>query len=120
VALSDWSMCHAFISPPVFHLYLYGCATWMPNVPSILLYVCHIIYTNDTWHFFIGPHGAPKIPFLGDMWQPVVFPHHHADINMMSYVICMKFTIMIHGSLWDCHVAPPLTFDMFDHNFDRP
>jgi hypothetical protein len=43
---------------------------------------CHVAVQNSMWHFSIGPHTDRKMPKMGDMWQPLVFPHHHVDVIM--------------------------------------
>jgi hypothetical protein len=53
------------------------------------------------WHNPIGPWIGPKVPKLGDMWQPLVLPHHHADYNMthvisFSYYVCCMDVDVIH------------------------
>jgi hypothetical protein len=40
------------------------------------------------WHVFIGPHVNLKSPKMSDMWQPLVLPHHHADIIMTCVSLC--------------------------------
>jgi hypothetical protein len=58
---------------------------------------CHVsvqtVWTA-TWHDPIGPRIDPKMPKLGDTWQPLVLPHHHVDIMMTS----------------TCHVSPSFSF----------
>jgi hypothetical protein len=61
--------------------------------PTTCLYRCHVIVQTSMsachstvqtsmWHDPIGPWISPKMPKLGDMWQPLVLPHHHSDISM--------------------------------------
>jgi hypothetical protein len=115
VALSDWSMCHAFIGPPVSSpVYLPPHIQSPSTCTSMSCMDATSSCMDDMWHFFIGPHGPPKMPKMSDTWQPVMLPCHHADISMTSSVSCMTCMDMPRGILWACHVAPPLTFDLFD------
>jgi hypothetical protein len=95
---------HSLIGPCVMlslvHLSTTSSSIHLPHEASTSSYGFHVIHTDDTWHFFIGPHGPPKIPFSGDTWKLVVLPRHHVDVNMMSYISCMTYMDRPHGSLW--------------------
>jgi len=49
---------------------------------------CHIsvrTIQTATWHDPIGPWIGLKMPKLGDMWKPLVLPHHHDDVIHTNY-----------------------------------
>jgi hypothetical protein len=119
IGQSESATWHSLVGPPVaqsplpmstfYHITSshFHINVWMLTVPS----TCHLMphhRTDDTWHFFIGPHGCLKMPKMSDTWQPLMLPHHPADINMMSSCHCMTCTNRPRGSLWACHVAPML------------
>jgi hypothetical protein len=81
--------------PPVLSM---STSSHLPPIPatSSVWMPCHRM--DDTWHFFIGPHGPLKMPKMSDTWKPLMLPHHPIDINMTSSVSCMTCT-------WTCHVA---------------
>jgi hypothetical protein len=50
---------------------------------------CHVVVQTTMWHFLISPHADRKMSKMGDTWQPLVLPHHHADVNMTSVILFM-------------------------------
>jgi hypothetical protein len=77
-----------------YHVATPDWATWKPLIRPYHPLPCHIHiithvtvphhHTDATWHNPIGPQIGLKMPKLGDTWQPMVLPHHHADIMMTS------------------------------------
>jgi hypothetical protein len=51
--------------------------------------VCHVAIWIAMWHIFTGPQHDIKMPKMSDMWQPLVLPRHHADINMTHVTSCV-------------------------------
>jgi hypothetical protein len=39
---------------------------------------------TSTWKNPIGPWIDPKVPKMGDTWEPPVLPRHHVDIKLTS------------------------------------
>jgi hypothetical protein len=95
----------------------------LPHVPTTSSYGCHIIHTNDMWHFFIGPHGCLKMPKMSDTWQPLMLAHHPTNINMMSS--CQLYDLYRHstchpsnGSMWHpLQLLTCLNKKLTGHNF---
>jgi hypothetical protein len=59
-----------------------------------------MVVQTATWCFFIGPRIDSKMPKTSDMWQPLVMPHHHDDIDMthvtffLFHIHCMDVDII--------------------------
>jgi hypothetical protein len=52
------------------------------------------------WYDPIGPWIYPKMPKLGDTWEPMVLPRHRDDVNM-PHVTFLLLPCVLYG-FW-CH-----------------
>jgi hypothetical protein len=54
----------------------------LPHHPTMSSF--HVTVRFATWIFFIGPQINLKMTEMSDTWQPLVLPHHHDEIMLMS------------------------------------
>jgi hypothetical protein len=97
VAAHDWATWQPTIGPhqPLYNhpaTSAYGLPTQLPTQPATSAprhcTDCHVVVWTATWHNFTGPRNDPEMPNMSDTWQPLVLPHHHADINMTHVTSC--------------------------------